>query len=325
MFERFTDRARRVVVLAQEEARMLNHNYIGTEHLLLGLIHEEDGIAARVLASLGVEQDLARDRVEEIIGRGETEPGGHIPFTPRAKRVLELSLREAQQLGHNYIGTEHLLLGLIREGEGVGAQALLQLDVELDRVRREIAAELRGPAGPQSREQRRWFRRREPSAVDEPLPAPEQWLEEWAEPWRIEQFDDGAWDALIAARRSARDRGGAAIGTRDLLLGVALVAGPGSDALRAAGVDTDALRSVEEHEGRRPAVPPAALAYTDAAREALHGAADEGQRRDHAAAGTAHILYALLLRPDEELTGILDGLDAAPADLHAEAARRLAA
>ena len=117
MFERFTDRARRVVVLAQEEARMLNHNYIGTEHILLGLIHEGEGVAAKALESLGISLEAVREQVEEIIGQGQQAPSGHIPFTPRAKKVLELSLREALQLGHNYIGTEHILLGLIREGE----------------------------------------------------------------------------------------------------------------------------------------------------------------------------------------------------------------
>ena len=111
MFERFTDRARRVVVLAQEEARLLNHSYIGTEHILLGLIHEGEGVAAKALESLGISLEAVRSQVEEIIGQGGSSPSGHIPFTPRAKKVLELSLREALQLGHNYIGTEHILLG----------------------------------------------------------------------------------------------------------------------------------------------------------------------------------------------------------------------
>jgi hypothetical protein len=135
VFERFTDRARRVVVLAQEEARLLNHNYIGTEHLLLGLIHEGEGVAAQTLGSLDVALETVRARVEAIIGEGGRSPSGHIPFTPRAKKVLELALREALQLGHNFIGTEHLLLGLIREGEGVGAQVLAELGVDLRRVR----------------------------------------------------------------------------------------------------------------------------------------------------------------------------------------------
>src|SRR5688572_25669384 len=138
MFERFTDRARRVVVLAQEEARMLNHNYIGTEHILLGLIHEGEGVAAKALESLGISLEGVRQQVEEIIGQGQQAPSGHIPFTPRAKKVLELSLREALQLGHNYIGTEHILLGLIREGEGVAAQVLVKLGADLGRVRQQV-------------------------------------------------------------------------------------------------------------------------------------------------------------------------------------------
>ncbi len=144
MFERFTDRARRVVVLAQEEARMLNHNYIGTEHILLGLIHEGEGVAAKALDSLNISLDAVRQQVEEIIGQGQAAPTGHIPFTPRAKKVLELSLREALQLGHNYIGTEHILLGLIREGEGVAAQVLQKLGADLNRVRQTVIQLLSG-------------------------------------------------------------------------------------------------------------------------------------------------------------------------------------
>jgi ATP-dependent Clp protease ATP-binding subunit ClpC len=147
MFERFTDRARRVVVLAQEEARMLNHNYIGTEHILLGLIHEGEGVAAKALESLGISLEAVRSQVEEIIGQGQAAPTGHIPFTPRAKKVLELSLREALQLGHNYIGTEHILLGLIREGEGVAAQVLQKLGADLNRVRQQVIQLLQGYTG----------------------------------------------------------------------------------------------------------------------------------------------------------------------------------
>src|SRR4051812_12490967 len=151
MFERFTDRARRVVVLAQEEARMLNHNYIGTEHILLGLVSEGDGVAAKALESLGIAVEGVRQQVEEIIGQGQQAPSGHIPFTPRAKKVLELSLREALQLGHNYIGTEHILLGLIREGEGVAAQVLVKLGADLNRVRQQVLQLLSGYQGSGSR------------------------------------------------------------------------------------------------------------------------------------------------------------------------------
>src|SRR3984957_10040789 len=145
MFERFTDRARRVVVLAQEEARMLNHNYIGTEHILLGLIHEGEGVAAKALESLGISLEAVRQQVEEIIGQGQQAPSGHIPFTPRAKKVLELSLREALQLGHNYIGTEHILLGLIREGDA--AQVRVKLGADLNRVRQQVIQLLHGYQG----------------------------------------------------------------------------------------------------------------------------------------------------------------------------------
>jgi ATP-dependent Clp protease ATP-binding subunit ClpC len=162
MFERFTDRARRVVVLAQEEARMLNHNYVGTEHILLGLIHEGEGVAAKALESLGISQEAVRQQVEEIIGQGQQAPAGHIPFTPRAKKVLELSLREALQLGHNYIGTEHILLGLIREGdgEGVAAQVLVKLGADLNRVRQQVNQLLHGYQG------------KEPAAAGPPPEAP---------------------------------------------------------------------------------------------------------------------------------------------------------
>jgi len=152
MFERFTDRARKVVVLAQEEARMLNHNYIGTEHILLGLIHEGEGVAAKSLESLGISLEGVRSQVNEIIGQGQQAPSGHIPFTPRAKKVLELSLREALQLGHNYIGTEHILLGLIREGEGVAAQVLVKLGAELTRVRQQVIQLVAGYQGKEAAE-----------------------------------------------------------------------------------------------------------------------------------------------------------------------------
>jgi ATP-dependent Clp protease ATP-binding subunit ClpC len=147
MFERFTDRARHAVVIAQEEARLLDHDFIGTEHLLLGLLAEPDSIAGRVLAQLGIGLDATRADVESIVGRGSQPPSGHIPFTPRSKKVLELSLREALQLGHNYIGTEHILLGIVREGEGIGAQVLTQRGAALDRVRALVVAEVKVAAG----------------------------------------------------------------------------------------------------------------------------------------------------------------------------------
>jgi ATP-dependent Clp protease ATP-binding subunit ClpC len=145
MFERFTDRARRVVVLAQEEASRLVHNYIGTEHILLGLVREGEGIAARALESAGIGLDAVRQQVEEIIGRGQEPPSGNVPFTPQAKKVLELSLRESRRLGHNYIGTEHILLGLIREGNGVAGQVLVKLGADLKRLRQQVIQLLAEP------------------------------------------------------------------------------------------------------------------------------------------------------------------------------------
>jgi ATP-dependent Clp protease ATP-binding subunit ClpC len=140
LFQRFTDGARHVVVLAQEEARLLGHNHVGTEHILLGLIHEEEGVACQVLESLGISLQGAREHIEEIIGQGQAAPPVHMPFTPRAKKVLELSLRSAFELGRDYIGTEHILLGLVREGEGVAAQVLQKLGTDLNRIRSQVIA-----------------------------------------------------------------------------------------------------------------------------------------------------------------------------------------
>jgi hypothetical protein len=154
VFERFTERARQVVVLAQEEARSLRHNYIGTEHLLLGLLREEDGLAALVLGSLDITAERVRGAVTRIVGPGEEVTSGQIPFTPRAKKVLELALREAQRLGHNYIGTEHILLGVVRENEGVAARILLDFDADSKKIRAEVMRTLSGP-GSRGRERAR--------------------------------------------------------------------------------------------------------------------------------------------------------------------------
>jgi ATP-dependent Clp protease ATP-binding subunit ClpC len=155
MFERFTDRARRVLVLAQEEARLLNHPFIGTEHLLLGLIHEGDGVAAKALERLGISLDVVREAVEGITGVFENPPGSP-PFTERAKKVLELSLREALELGHDYIGTEHILLGIAREGEGVAVQVLSSLGADTTRVRHTVIELLGGSQGTEGTEAPKW-------------------------------------------------------------------------------------------------------------------------------------------------------------------------
>jgi ATP-dependent Clp protease ATP-binding subunit ClpC len=138
MFERFTDRARRVVILAQEEARMLDHDYVGTEHVLLGLIHEGRGVAAIVLESLAIRPEVVRERVQAVVGRGEQAPSGHIPFTAQAKDLLRLALEESRDLGHTYVGTEHILLGLIHQGDGVAARVLTDLGADLNGAREQV-------------------------------------------------------------------------------------------------------------------------------------------------------------------------------------------
>src|SRR5919201_5238055 len=203
MFERFTERARKVVVLAQEEARHFNHNYIGTEHLLLGLLREDEGVAARALSALNVALDEVREQVESIVGYGEEGTGAQAPFTPPAKKVLELALREALSLGHNYIGTEHILLGLVRESDGVAARVLLDLGADMDRVRAQLVKLVPGlPAAPHGL---LGTRRRKVSSTGwayllEPLPVTQERLDELgAEGWELVT---AAGDQLIFKRRA---------------------------------------------------------------------------------------------------------------------------
>jgi len=216
VFERFTERARQVVVLAQDETRTLKHNYIGTEHLLLGLLREEEGLAARVLASLEVTLEEVRRRVEELVGVGEEVTTGQIPFTPRAKKVLELALREALSIGHNYIGTEHILLGLVRENDGVAAAILLDLGLDAERVRGEVITTL-GPGAigePIGDPGRRRFRARRgftttaalhPALeyrVETRTPIDQTWLNEvGAEGWELVDIEAGT---LVFKRRCGR-------------------------------------------------------------------------------------------------------------------------
>jgi ATP-dependent Clp protease ATP-binding subunit ClpA len=220
VFERFTDRARRVVVLAQEEARMLDHNYIGTEHLLLGLINEGEGIAAQALEALGISLADARRDIEEIIGRGQGPLPSHIPFTPRAKKVLELALREALQLGHNYIGTEHILLGLVREGEGVAAQVLEKHGADLTRVRQTVIELLPGSSESAGRSPRRRRPRRTPEVVATGSPAsPEDFplcascSAPLAETLAVKVFDLTVDDQPAQAKVAYCSRCGTALGT----------------------------------------------------------------------------------------------------------------
>jgi ATP-dependent Clp protease ATP-binding subunit ClpC len=182
VFERFTERGRQAVVLAQDEARSLKHNYIGTEHLLLGLLREEEGMAARVLEALGVRHDEVRAQVMRVIGEGEQVPSGQIPFTPRAKKVLELALREALSLGHNYLGTEHILLGIVREKDGVGARILLEFGADRETVRNELVRILGAGAPGPLRPHRKWLELEPPGpsrleAIEQQLAAIVQRLE----------------------------------------------------------------------------------------------------------------------------------------------------
>jgi ATP-dependent Clp protease ATP-binding subunit ClpA len=234
MFERFTDKARHVVVLAQEEARRLNHNYIGTEHLLLGLLGVPDGTGGRALASVGIKLDAARQDVAEIIGKGKATPSGHIPFTPRAKKVLELALREALQLQHNYIGTEHVLLGVIREGEGVAVEIMRKYADLL--VIRTAVLDLIDTSGFEASPSRRWLRRRTAAFIAD-------------QPTKAETLSASP-AADVTLTEAARLAGTAPVGSHHLML--AVLADPqtaAARALTALGIDLEqakeALRSVD--------------------------------------------------------------------------------
>jgi ATP-dependent Clp protease ATP-binding subunit ClpA len=252
MFERFTDRARRAVVLSQDEARRLDHDYIGTEHLLLGLVGVDDGVSGRALAAEGVEIAAARAKAEEIVGRGTHSPDGHIPFTPRAKKVLELGLRESMALKHNYIGTEHVLLGLIREGEGVGCQILASLGVDFvaleARVKAMIGSPARADVPSPSFLRRIGFGRRgaqgpvlttvlEPAGVDMPV---------------LRRFTDDASQVAMVAGAEAQAAGRTGVGEEHVLLAMAQLSpgrARGAAALAAVGVSADRVRESIEGLG----------------------------------------------------------------------------
>jgi ATP-dependent Clp protease ATP-binding subunit ClpA len=254
MFERFTDRARRVVVLSQEEARRLGHNYIGTEHILLGLVHEGEGVAARSLQALGVDLANVRRKVEEIIGEKDAQPSGHIPFTPRAKKVLELSLREALQLGHNYIGTEHVLLGLVREGEGVAARVLVALGADLSAVRSKVMDVLAGGVGSAARPAATSYARRmqfaagmRAAAGARPAQLRAEMLERSVDRIVFRRFTVSAARVLLLAESETMRLGHLEVRVAHLLLGL-VVEGEGraARALGAAGVDLGRARSAVE-------------------------------------------------------------------------------
>lgn len=318
MFNRFTDEARRTVVLAQEEARSLEHGYIGTEHLLLGMLQSGTGMAADVLRSLAVSCDDVRAQVVEMVGRGEGEPPAQIPFTPRAKKVLELALRESLNHDHHEISDGHILLALLRESDGVAAQALARLDVDEAAVRSAVLGEFGSSGDDTARSRRRLFRR------SAPQPPPEHEGTSLVEHVSaLEHLDDPAWDAVTRARSSARKRRAGTVACIDLLAGVAAVAGPGAECLEAAGADLQGLRaSVEERFGGGSA-PPSPLFFDGAARGALARAVEEARRRDDGEATTVHLLLGLVEAGDDDVETVLNGHRVALADLREQTARRL--
>jgi hypothetical protein len=299
-FRRFTDRSRRAIVLAQEEARILNHNYIGSEHLLLGLIQEGEGVAARALENLGVSLEGVRTQVEEIIGMGEQRPSGALPFTPRAKKVLELSLREALQLGNNYIGTEHLLLALIRQGEGVAPQVLVRLGADLNRTRQEVIRIL--AAGmPGNR----------PAAPTFPIPGPPSRPpgERWTDPWPFERpprqprtdhtmfgrFTDRARRAVVLAQEEARSLNHHHMGTEHLLLGLIGAEGLPAELLTTRGLGQETARDLVERLGGIGADASSGhIPFTPALKEVVSSAWDEAYVLRLNYVGVEHLLFALL-------------------------------
>jgi ATP-dependent Clp protease ATP-binding subunit ClpA len=315
MFERFTDEARRTVVLAQDEARLLQHNYIGTEHLLLGLLAMGKGVAADVLGSVGVTLDDVRGQVAEIVGRGRKEPLEQMPFTPRAKKVLELSLREALQLGHGDINGGHLLLALLREGEGVAVLGLTQLGVEPAVLRTRVLGALPPRSDQPVRPRRQMFRRKSGPAVEAGFSA--------IPIWPMERLHDHAWDALVEARGTARQRAADVIGTVDLLAGIAAMGGAAAETLRAADVDLEALDAAVLAIPGTEDDPPQVLPFAAGTRAALSKAFDEAHHRGRTAVTPAHVLSGLLADPDEDLMALLDGLAVDLARLRAQAARRI--
>jgi ATP-dependent Clp protease ATP-binding subunit ClpA len=259
MFERFTDRARRIVVLAQEESRALDHNYIGTEHILLGLLRVGEGPAHQALAAAGVQLDAARAKVLEYVGRGEGPPGAHIPFTPRAKKVLELSLREALQLGDNFIGTEHILLGLLREGEGMACQIMVELGAGLSAVQARLMTIL-GRSGSTPPE---LTRLRRAGRVWQSLTAPLRGGPAPPGPGRdqapvLRRFSPAAWRVTLLAQSEALRLGGSAAGEEHLILGLLAEEGRGARALAAAARITpeEARARIDTLLGPPPAAEP---------------------------------------------------------------------
>lgn len=311
MFERFTEESRRLVVLAQEEARTLDHDQIGTEHLLLGMVLERDAEVSGVLTRLGIDVVALRAAVLAVIGRGTEPSPAHLHFTRHAKKALELALRESLQIGHRDIRPTHILLGLLRAGEGTAATVLKRQGVNLEDVR-VVAAQSSDVGAPAPRQRpRRWVRTR---GGDEPS---EQ------QPLLLERFDDEAWEALGRARHGAAQRASGTVESRDVLIAVVSVPGVAAAALHAVGHDAEALGAFDVGEAGA-GEPPTVFAFSGPARRAVRWAVDEAQRRDDRAAGTGHLLLALLSHPDDGIERLLDAVGLSHSDLRAEVVERLA-
>ena len=297
MFERFTEKARQVVVLAQDEARALKHNYIGTEHLLLGLLREENGMAARVLAALGITSQEVRTQVVSLIGRGDEVATGQIPFTQHAKHTLEQSLREAMAIGHHFIGTEHILLGLARETDGVGARILLELGADGETIRHEIIRMLAGPSAyvPVSRSVSSRAQRTARSV---------RAVRSGGDPPR---FSRGARSALVFAQEEARTLNHGQMGPEHILLGLLRQEqGLGARLLNALGVTLDDVRArVIAIAGQGEAAPTGHIHFTPQAKQTLERARREARSLDDEHVGTEHILLSLMLQDDGVAARIL--------------------
>jgi ATP-dependent Clp protease ATP-binding subunit ClpA len=319
MFERFTERARKVVVLAQEEAGRLRHDFIGTEHLLLGLLRAEEGVAAQALHACGVTLDGAREQVEGIVGHGG-EDTSQKPFTPRSKKVLKLALREAMQLGHNYMGTEHLLLGLLAEGGGVAGTVLSMLGIDPERIRQEVLSRVDvgtrsgsqsdpGPLGRAREALQRSFGRH-PRAVEQAS---------------FEKFTEAARKVVVLAQDEARRFNHYYIGTEHLLLGLIREEdGVAARALRGLGVQLDGARGQVENivgygeEGLSPHLP-----FTPRTSKVLQIALREAMQLGYDYISTEHVLLGLVREGEGVAARVLSNLHIDPASVRREVVRRL--
>ncbi|HEV8638540.1 MAG TPA: Clp protease N-terminal domain-containing protein [Chloroflexota bacterium] len=311
-FDKFTERARRVMGFAQDEAQRLNHNYIGTEHVVLGLVRETEGVAAQALAGMGVEPNKVRTAVEFIIGRGDRMVTGEIGLTPRAKRVIELAADEARRLDHQYVGTEHLLIGLVREGEGIAAGVLRSLGVDVDQARDGVVAVLRGAAP-----------RRAPAPGPRPADAAAP-----AGPGagdRFDAFTDRAKRVLTLAQAEAVRLDHNYIGTEHLLLGlVGEEEGAAAQALRAVGVDLELARgAVERIVGRGDRLVGGEIGVTPRAKRAIELSVKEAGRRQDAAIDTGHLLLGMLAEGEGVAIGVLESLGAGPDAVRAAVEARM--